>query len=190
MSRFWRWRSVGKWLWTAANSRITSGRPCCFIAFFRKPDALCGHVLWSQRFPAPRLHDLRRARGLCRAVDLHVDLIEVPAASAHPVHTPALDLCGKHRAEPIPPVAQGLVADLDAALVEKVLDVSQGQRRTNVEHHRHADDLWAVAALDKWFRQPSTPSSGMASISPQALQWTASCSCRRSPHAGQLKLTL
>ena len=33
------------------------------------------------------------------------------------------------------------MTDVDASLVQKVLNVAQGQRETNVHHHRKADDL-------------------------------------------------
>jgi hypothetical protein len=35
------------------------------------------------------------------------------------------------------------VADLDATLVQKILDVAERQREADVEHHRQADDLGA-----------------------------------------------
>jgi hypothetical protein len=38
------------------------------------------------------------------------------------------DLGGEDRPEPVPPEAHALVADLDAALVQHVLDVPQGKR--------------------------------------------------------------
>jgi hypothetical protein len=53
------------------------------------------------------------------------------------------DLGGKHRAEPVPPVPHGLVADLDASLVQQVFEVAQRQREPDVEHYRQTDDLGA-----------------------------------------------
>ena len=35
------------------------------------------------------------------------------------------------------------MTDVDAALVQQILDVSQRDRETNVQHHRQADDLLA-----------------------------------------------
>ena len=46
------------------------------------------------------------------------------------------DLRGEHRAEPVPPEADRLVAHVDAALVEQVLDVPEREREPDVEHHR------------------------------------------------------
>ena len=44
---------------------------------------------------------------------------------------PALpDLRGEHRAEPVPPETYRLVADVDAALEQQVLDLAQRQADT------------------------------------------------------------
>jgi hypothetical protein len=61
----------------------------------------------------------------------------------HRLDAPAPYLGGEHRAEPVPPIPDRFVADLDPALVEQVLDIAQRQREANVEHHRQADDLGA-----------------------------------------------
>jgi hypothetical protein len=53
------------------------------------------------------------------SVDLHKDLIEVPAplfAITHSIHPLASEFRGKHRTEPVRPVANRFVADLDSAL--------------------------------------------------------------------------
>ena len=57
--------------------------------------------------------------------------------------TPLGEGGGEHRAEPVPPEAHGLVAHIDAALVQQVLDVAQRDRQAHVEHHRQAADLRA-----------------------------------------------
>ena len=43
----------------------------------------------------------------------------------------------------MPPEPHRLVADVDAALVQQVLDVSERKREPDVHHHRQADDLGA-----------------------------------------------
>ena len=62
---------------------------------------------------SPQIHHL--------AIELDVYLVEVPAPMAEPTHVgnalPA-DVTGEHRAEPVPPEAHRLMADVDAALVE------------------------------------------------------------------------
>ena len=61
-----------------------------------------------------------------RTVDLHKHLIEVPAPMtkpAHPVHPLPANVGGEHRSEPVPPEPHRLVADVDTALRQQVLDV-------------------------------------------------------------------
>ena len=85
-------------------------------------------------------------------VDLYVDLVQVPSplsSSTHPLDPLAPDLGGKHRAKPVPPIPHGLMADLDAAFMQKILDVSKRQREPDVEHHRQADDLGACLEVTK-----------------------------------------
>src|SRR6056297_1346059 len=79
------------------------------------------------------------------AIDLHEHLVQTPAppAGAHALDPPLSDLGGEDRTEPMPPEPDGLVADVDAALMEQVLDIPQREREANVEHHRQADDLLA-----------------------------------------------
>jgi hypothetical protein len=87
---------------------------------------------------------------VCHAVDLHVDLVQMPlplTARAHRLDTLAADLGGKHRTEPVPPVSHRLVANFDATLVQKIFDISERQREPDVEHHRQTDDLWAGLEL-------------------------------------------
>jgi hypothetical protein len=44
------------------------------------------------------------------------------------LNSPPPDLCGKHRAEPVPPETNCPVADVDTPLEQKVLDLAQRQR--------------------------------------------------------------
>ena len=48
-----------------------------------------------------------------------------------------LDLSGEHRAESVPPDPQRRMADLDAAVTEQILEVTQRQK----EPHLHRDRL-------------------------------------------------
>ena len=43
----------------------------------------------------------------------------------------------------MPPEPDSFVADIDAALMEQVLDVPKRKRKPDIEHHREADDLGA-----------------------------------------------
>jgi len=56
--------------------------------------------------------------------------------ASHPAHPLAANVAGKERPEPVPPLAHGLMADIDAALEQQVLDVPQGEWETHV-HHDH-----------------------------------------------------
>ena len=78
-------------------------------------------------------------------VDLHKNLVEMPlpVARSQPLDPALLDLIGEHRTEPMPPVAHRFVADLDASLVEQILDIPQRERKPHIEHHRKPDDLGA-----------------------------------------------
>jgi hypothetical protein len=79
------------------------------------------------------------------SVDLHKDILEVPAplfAITHSIHSLASEFRGKHRTEPVRPVANQFVADLASALNQQVFDGAQLQRKTDAKHRRQADDLW------------------------------------------------
>ena len=58
------------------------------------------------------------------AVDLHVHLIEVPPplpTAAHAARPLPADVGSEHRAEPVPPVADRLMGNVDAALGQEIL---------------------------------------------------------------------
>ena len=62
------------------------------------------------------------------AVDLHVDLIEMPAPVANPahrIHALPADVACEHRPEPVPPEAHSLLAQVDSALEQQILDAAQ-----------------------------------------------------------------
>src|SRR6056297_1950152 len=75
------------------------------------------------------------------AVDLHEHLVQVPSpvAGLHALDAPLADLGGKERAKAMPPEPDCLVADLDAALVQQILDVPEREREPDVHHYRQAD---------------------------------------------------
>ncbi len=51
------------------------------------------------------------------------------------------DRGGERWTEPVPPVPNRLMADIDTALEQEIFYLSQGQRITDVHHHREADHL-------------------------------------------------
>ena len=76
------------------------------------------------------------------AVYLHKHLIEVPTPMtkpAHRAHPLATNVGGEHRAESVPPEADRLMAKIDAALEQQVLDVPQRQRKPDVHHDNKTD---------------------------------------------------
>ncbi len=86
------------------------------------------------------------------AVDLHEHLIQVPAPSAgfHAFDPALADLRGKHRPEPMPPVPDCFVTDVDTAFMENVFDIAKGQRETRVQHYCKADNFRAaLKALER-----------------------------------------
>ena len=95
---------------------------------------------------------------------------------AHSLDPFAPDLGGEHRAEPVPPEPHGLMADLDAALVQEVLDVAQRERVSDIEHHGQADDLGAglevpeggaLGHLREARRQPQSAQANFALTVPE-----------------------
>ncbi len=59
------------------------------------------------------------------------------------------DLGSEHRAKPVPPKPDCLVADVDPALGQKILDVAQRQRVLHLHHHRQADYLWRAVEISE-----------------------------------------
>ena len=57
------------------------------------------------------------------------------------INTAFPDLRGKKRAETVLPVPHGLMAEVDAALKQEILEVSQRQKVTDIKHHSVADYL-------------------------------------------------
>ena len=81
------------------------------------------------------------------AVDLHERFIQMPPPlrkAAHVRRSPLADLGGEYRAEAVPPKPDGLVADADPTLRQKILDVAKRQRVLHVYQHRQTDYLWEL----------------------------------------------
>lgn len=65
-------------------------------------------------------------------------------------------------AEAIYPMANRLVAGIDAALVKQVLDVPRRQRKSDMHHDHKLDDLRRGFKLAEWVLENSqSPSSKM-----------------------------
>ena len=71
----------------------------------------------------------------------HLLKMPTPVRPVAPVYVPPPDLASEHRSNPIPPVPQRLVADVDARFEQNVFNLAQRQRIADVQHHREANDL-------------------------------------------------
>ena len=86
-------------------------------------------------------------------VDPHKHVVQVPLPvriCAHLADPFLADLCGKQRAKSVPPTPNRFVADVDAAFVQKILNIPQRERKTHIHHHNQADDLWARFKVPGW----------------------------------------
>jgi hypothetical protein len=69
------------------------------------------------------------------AVDLHEHLVQVPLPiriCAHLTDPFLVDLSGKQRAKSVPQKSNFLVADVDAAFVQQILDIPKRKRKPNI----------------------------------------------------------
>jgi len=70
----------------------------------------------------------RAPKVMLLAIDLHEDFIEMPPllrTLAHGLRSFLLDLRREHRSETVPPVTHAFMANIYAALVQKVIDVAK-----------------------------------------------------------------
>ena len=58
------------------------------------------------------------------------------AKPAHRAYALAADVAREHGTEPVPLEPHGLMADVDVALEQQILNIPQRQRKTHV-HHNH-----------------------------------------------------
>lgn len=76
--------------------------------------------------------------------DFDEDLIQVPLplrAAPYGFRTPFPDFMCEVSAEPIDPETDAFVANIDAALVEKIFHVPKGQREADIHEYGELDDL-------------------------------------------------
>ena len=91
-----------------------------------------------------------------------------PAGKAGTIYTSLPCLRGKQRAKAVPPVPYCLVADVGAALVQKVLYLTQRQRKSDIRLHRQADNLWRGLEIAKGiaFRHPTRVGTLLSRLKP------------------------
>jgi hypothetical protein len=87
------------------------------------------------------------------SVDLHEDFAQMPppfGICEQLLDTTFPDLGRKYRTEPIPPKPYRFMADLDTALMQQVLDISEGKEKPNIQHHGQTNDLGRRFEIAKW----------------------------------------
>ena len=52
----------------------------------------------------------------------------------------------------MPPKPDRFVADIDPALVQKVFHIAERKRKSDIQHHRKADDVGRCLDVAKWVR--------------------------------------
>jgi hypothetical protein len=88
------------------------------------------------------------------AIQLHVHLVQVPARVTKATH--ARDMLATYvacepRAEPVPPRPHRLVADIDPALEQQVLNISERKREPHAHHpHRGIISAMSLSSLSGW----------------------------------------
>jgi len=82
------------------------------------------------------------------------------------LNAPFPDLRGAHRAEPVSPEPHRLVADIDTALEQQVLDLAQRQRVPDIHHHRQASDFGRTIEIAEWISHPTRPRTDPAPLKP------------------------
>jgi hypothetical protein len=68
---------------------------------------------------------------------------------AHLTDTFSASVGSKQRAKSTPPKSNRFVTDVDAAFVQKILDIPERNRKSNVRHHCQADDISARREVAK-----------------------------------------
>lgn len=102
-------------------------------------------------------------------VDARNRLIQMPPplnVLAGCASLPLPEFGGKDRPEAVPPEPDGFMADIDASLVSKVLDLAQRQRKPGVEHDRGADHRRRAFETAEEIAHPASLSRQLGGIRP------------------------
>jgi hypothetical protein len=92
--------------------------------------------------------DKHRHLGTLRCRQEGASTPSTPLGEAAQTRAPVLsDLCREHRAKPVPPKSDGLMADVDPALGQEILDVSQRQWVPHVHHYDQTDHFWRAVEI-------------------------------------------
>ena len=91
-----------------------------------------------------------RFQNLAFVIDSPPEIAEL-AVDLHEHLNPLLsDLRREHRAKPVPPKPDGIMADVDPALRQEILDVSQQQWVPHVHHYDQTDHFWRAVEVSDW----------------------------------------
>ena len=60
------------------------------------------------------------------------------------------DLAREHGAEPVDPKADAFMTNVNSALMQKVLDIPERDRKAHLHHDRKLDDLRRRFEIAKW----------------------------------------
>ena len=103
------------------------------------------------------------------AIDLHEDFVQMPAPlrnSPQAFYQSPSDLRSKHGSEAVPPEPHSLVADINPAFEEQVLDLPQREGIADVEHHREADYLRRAVEIAERISHRRRLRTGSVSLKP------------------------
>ncbi len=105
--------------------------------------------------------------GFAPNLDEHLVQVPLPLAVASALaDAPFPDLGRGHRAEAVPPEPNRLVADVDTAFMEQILDIAKRQSKPDVHHHRKADDFRRRLEIAEWIAHPQKLRRGVTRLKP------------------------
>jgi len=103
------------------------------------------------------------------SADSYEHFVEMPAPPCSGPHlsgTLLPNLGRKQGTKPVPPGSYRLVADIDPAFLEQILDLTQRQRKPDIHHHRQADHLGRCLEVSEGIPHPRTLRDALSAIKP------------------------
>jgi hypothetical protein len=89
------------------------------------------------------------------AINSYEDFVQMPSpigVGSKLLNTFLSDLGSEQRTKSVPPIPNRFMADIDPALMQQVLDIAKREWKSDVKHHRQADDLRGCFEIAKWAR--------------------------------------
>jgi hypothetical protein len=108
-------------------------------------------------------------------------VMPTPLGEAAQTRNPVLsDLCREHRAKPVPPKSDSLMADIDPALGQQILNVAQRQQVPHVHHYDQTDHFWRAVEISERVAHSLTLAwPDTVSVSSDKAVWTVEIERRR-----------